>query len=317
MSAQSSRHPGGRSSSEGLHATLLIIGPEAADLDRTLREHSGAQLDIVATRLPAQGIRAFEQTPPDAILLLGSQTADERSSAAIDALVQAVLSRPLGRLIPILVLSHRPTSALSPEELARELQVARWLPLSASPYEVLSALADLLDLTELLHEPLPSSASSSKNRPPPPLRRETSREDTLSQETAPTREVLVSLDQGILSSASEQSVARVERQSLFPVRKQEQPRGELTEEQVRKKLKEVRHEDYYTILEVRRGAETPVIKDAYMRMAALYDGARLDFAILHQCHQELAEIRDALEDAWAVLGDNDLRRLYLGALSSK
>tara|TARA_B100000686_G_C16129100_1_gene636422 strand:+ start:361 stop:600 length:240 start_codon:yes stop_codon:yes gene_type:complete len=79
----------------------------------------------------------------------------------------------------------------------------------------------------------------------------------------------------------------------------------------------VRHEDYYTILEVRRGAETPVIKDAYMRMAALYDGARLDFAILHQCHQELAEIRDALEDAWAVLGDNDLRRLYLGALSSK
>lgn len=308
-----------------LRATLLIIGPDAAELDGKLRAHSGAQLDVIATRLPAQGIRTFEQTPPDAILLLGSQTADERSSAAIDALVQAVLSRPLGRLIPIVVMSHRPTTALSSEELARELRVDRWLPLSASPYEVLSALADLLDLTELLHEPLPSSATPpstgsfiprkpSSATPPPPFDRSRVQGEALSQETAPTREVLVSLDQGLLASAAEQPVARVDRQSLFPVREQEQPRGELTEEQVRRKLKEVRHEDYYAILEVRRGAETPVIKDAYMRMAALYDGARLDFAILHQCHQELAEIRDALEDAWAVLGDNELRRLYLGAL---
>ena len=81
----------------------------------------------------------------------------------------------------------------------------------------------------------------------------------------------------------------------------------------RRKLREVRHEDYYTILEVRRGAETPVIKQAYMRLVARYEPSGLDFELAHRYYGEISEILDALEDAWAVLGDNTLRQQYSGA----
>ncbi len=295
-------------------ARLLIIGPHAVNTSKTLKEHSGDLLTIEATKLPAQGIRMFEQTPPDAILI----TSPTHGGAA-RALISAITSRPLGQLIPLLVMSPRPESVASPEEIATELGVNTWLPQDTSAYHILSSLADLLDMTELLSVPLPAEPSAPESSPPPlPPRFDPDKQEMLRQETAPTREVLVTVDPGAGPLPGTQpAVARVERQSLFPVRSIPTKEGELSEEMVRRKLKEVRHEDYFTILEVRRGAETPVIKDAYMRIMARYDGARLDFELVHRCYQELAEIGDAIEDAWAVLGDNDLRRRYLSSLSAK
>jgi hypothetical protein len=291
-------------------ARLLIIGQGAAALAATLGEHSGDLLTVEATKLPAQGIRLFEQTPPDALLLLGGS-----QGAATRALVSAISSRPLGQLIPIIVMSHKPDSVATTSEIAKELGVNAWLPRDTSAYHVLSTLAEALDLTELVSQPLPESSHLGA---PPPIPPRFDPEQMLSQETAPTREVMVSLDPGDAHLPGTQpAVARMDRHSLFPVRANPTKDGELSEEMVRRKLKEVRHEDYYTILEVRRGAETPVIKDAYMRIMARYDGARLDFELVHRCYQELAEIADAIEDAWAVLGDNDLRRRYLSAVSAK
>lgn len=290
-------------------ARLLIIGQGAAALATTLGEHSGNLLTVEATKLPAQGIRLFEQTPPDALLLLGGG-----QGAATRALVSAISSRPLGQLIPIIVMSHKPDSVATASEIAKELGVNAWLPRDTSAYHVLSELAEALDLTELVSQPLPESSHLGAPTTPPRF----DPEQMLSQETAPTREVMVSLDPGDGHLPGTQpAVARMDRHSLFPVRATRTKDGELSEEMVRRKLKEVRHEDYYTILEVRRGAETPVIKDAYMRIMARYDGARLDFELVHRCYQELAEIADAIEDAWAVLGDNDLRRRYLSAVSAK
>ena len=95
------------------------------------------------------------------------------------------------------------------------------------------------------------------------------------------------------------------------MRAREVRRGEVSEEILLRKLKEVRHEDYFTILEIRRGAEGAVIRQAYQRMIGRYDPDRLDFELVHRHYQALSEIRDALEDAWAVLGDPELRRRYM------
>ncbi len=301
---------------------LLVIGPGAERLAQSLKQSSGDQLHVRSCVMPAQGIRAFEQTPPDALILLGKN----KQGAAVRALVHAIISRPLGPLIPMMVMSPSPESLASPEEIADELQVNAWLPLDSPTHYVLQVLADIVGFESFLGEPLPPERPAPKNEPPIARRKPSSqvRVDAqppgalLGQETAPTREVLVNLEQGQVPFPETYSaVAKVQRESIFPVKEQPQHQGDLSEEQVRRKLKEVRHEDYYTILEVRRGAETPVIKDSFMRLAARYNSARLDFAIVHNCYQELAEIRDALEDAWAVLGDNELRRLYLSAVSQK
>ena len=288
-------------------ARLLIIGSDAEQLAEALSAHSGELLEVERARLPAQGIRLFERTPPDALLLIA------RQGDALRALTRALLSRPLGQLVPILAMSPRQESVASPEELAAELGASAWFALDASPYELLHALAEHLDLDELI------SAPPLPHAPPPLPERAPQPESTSSQETASAREENSpeprspnTLSAATLSGAHS-AVSQIDRASLFPARRAAGREGELTEEMVRRKLREVRHEDYFTILEVRRGAETPVIKDAFMRVMARYDGARIDFEMLHQFHQEIAEIRDAIEDAWAVLGDTDLRRRYLAA----
>ena len=87
--------------------------------------------------------------------------------------------------------------------------------------------------------------------------------------------------------------------------------GPLMADDIRRKLKAVRHEDYYAILEIRRGAESQTVREAFHRLTALYDPAHLEFEVAHKFQDELDEIRDALEDAFAVLGDPELREPYL------
>jgi DnaJ-class molecular chaperone len=93
------------------------------------------------------------------------------------------------------------------------------------------------------------------------------------------------------------------------VRQDDQDR--VDQETIKRKLRAVRHEDYYAILELRRGAEGAVVREAFHRLYRRFDSREIDFELAHRFEEELGELRDALEDAWAVLGDSKLRESYL------
>lgn len=304
---------------------VLVIGRGAARWVGLLQECAGPALELDSARLPAEAIRRFEATPPDLLVIV-----DESGGARTAALIQAIQNRPLGRLLPIVMISAHPDGAFKAEELAAELGIAAWLPWDISSYKVLEELAVLLDLPqdELSREPLPEDAPLAPAlASSPPRAEETSVgrqprqathgglivEEILEEhQRAPAGGMDISgaVDRFDPAAAP---VEKVDRNSIFPVRPQQARPGDVTIELLRRKLREVRHEDYYTILEVRRGAETPVIKQAYMRLVARYEPSGLDFELAHRYFSEISEILDALEDAWAVLGDNTLRQQYSGA----
>jgi preprotein translocase subunit Sec63 len=103
---------------------------------------------------------------------------------------------------------------------------------------------------------------------------------------------------------------RVGHDRFFP-RRDREASDEIAPERIRRKLRAVRHEDYYAILELRRGADGPAIREAYRRQIESFAPSRLPPDLAHKYLAELHEIRDALEDAWAVLGDASLREAYL------
>ncbi len=76
-------------------------------------------------------------------------------------------------------------------------------------------------------------------------------------------------------------------------------------------LRKVRHEDYFTILGVRRSAGNEQVQIAYSSLAFRFEPSKVDFDLRRSFMDELAEISDALEDAWAVLGDHALRQTYI------
>ncbi len=320
---------------------LLIMGRAAMTWERRLREVAGPQLDLECARLPAEGIRRFEATPPDALLVV-----DTAAGQRARTLIQAIHNRPLGRLVPILLISPTPDSVATPAEIADELDIFAWMPLDAPAHEVVHALADALELSEdeltraqelgdepsMIPPPFSGADPSDFSDVSEPRRAEhgdfvmeqiPDDEEQAEAAQAGEKETPRADDAPSGGDASEprrgrgvsyeppaQPVSRVHRDSLFPVRAREVRVGEVSEEVLRRKLKEVRHEDYYTILEVRRGAEGAVIKEAYQRLRTRYDSERLDFDVVRRFYDEIDEIQDALEDAYAVLGDADLRERY-------
>ena len=91
----------------------------------------------------------------------------------------------------------------------------------------------------------------------------------------------------------------------------------LDADAIRRKLRAVRHEDYFVILEVGRGAETTAIREAFYRLTRLFDLRSAPFEVASEFEPELLEISDAIEDAWAVMGDPDLRRVYIDETSRR
>ena len=291
---------------------ILVMGREAQEIEKRLRHVCGDALQIESARLPAQGIRRLDETPPDAVLI-----GDEQGRAT--TLVEVIRSRPLGRLIPLVLVSPRAEPG-DPSEDASSLGVAAWVVPETSAFEIARLLAEVLDLTQ--EDMFAQETPSEQERETPQVQRH----DDFVVEPLPDRESGPSSgaqspgDPGPTAPLGPppfepppKAVEPLERRSLFPVRPSEVRVGEVSEEVLRRKLKEVRHEDYYTVLEVRRGAEGAVIREAYQRLRARYDQRRLDFEIVRRFYDEIDEIQDALEDAWAVLGDPDLREKYVAA----
>gem|GEM_PF-3141515 len=329
---------------------VLIMGRAGANWASRIAEIAGDELELDVARLPAEGIRRFEATPPDLILVI-----EQSNITRARTLIQAIQNRPLGRLLPIFLLSASPDAAADPEAFADELAIDTWFPLETSALELLAGISRALEIPihDLQHGPLPPTTPGQSDGPRSevedhgdfliePLDEDEERgagskanpqagdaasagprERDHAHEQAPRREgrpTATRTEEGAPAHEDESDVdfvppplpvARVERSSLFPVRAQQARVGEVSEESLRRKLKEARHEDYYTLLEVRRGSETAVLRESYQRLMARFDPKSLDFDLVRRFYEEIAEIRDALEDAWAVLGDPDLRQAYM------
>ncbi len=264
---------------------ILIIGRESARWGDQLQQRAGDEIEMDTARLPAAGLRQFEATPPDALVVV-----DTSSTSRAATLIAAVRERPLGQLIPVVVIAPPP----SDDDHA---EVDAWLSPNADVGRLVAVLQECLgvDFAEAAgpaDAPAAPAAQASNGANGAPAYFIEEIDDDWDRPRRLDRDA-------IFSSPSARAHERPSEQAR------------VDEEAVKRKLRAVRHEDYYAILEIRRGAEGAVVREAFHRLYRRFDPREIDFEVAHRMEDELGEIRDALEDAWAVLGDPKLREAYL------
>lgn len=318
---------------------LLIIGRDAEQWRRGLNDWAGKTLDVACETLPAAGIRNFGDSSPDAVAV-----AEPDQSPKIEPIVEAIRERPLGQIVPVVLLGAsyvedddlHIASAVGadegPEGLVGRLESILDVDLAPSPRHAETMEEPDLEVerteegdrrtfqsTEI---PTPQAEGGAPDpgvseNVDPRGARPPSREATAGGESAPRQRsesgtiehpnyILEPLDDEGPSTASGSSGSTGLDEMSSDLRSVAPPDGAA----IRRKLKEVRHEDYFVILGVRRGAEADEVRQAYRDMKARFREDRLDFDLAEKFEAELEEINDALDDARAVLGDERLRRAY-------
>ncbi|RAL20175.1 hypothetical protein DL240_18325 [Lujinxingia litoralis] len=277
---------------------LLIIGRPGSQWADRLHQLHLSELEIDHERLPSAGIRRFEESPADLIII-----ADDQGGERVEILAGALRNRPLGQLVPLMLVCPLP-DAERLQAATDTLDLVGWLPPETSPQALLTRIEAALDVS-LSAQPSPSTPHAEPSFAP-----EAPDASAPPEPSAPPSRVFRSGDL-TLEPLDPGPTHQVDRQSIFPTRDFSYPDAPVDAELIRRKLKAVRHEDYFAILEVRRGAETQPIREAFHRLYARFDPRNIDFQTAHAFEEALAEIRDALEDAWAVLGDPALREPYL------
>ena len=89
--------------------------------------------------------------------------------------------------------------------------------------------------------------------------------------------------------------------------------GPLREAAIKRKLQHVRHETYFDVLEVSSDATRDELREAFISLRERFGEEQLSLELRQRFAEELAELRDGLEDAFAVLGDEQLRAAYTDA----
>ena len=267
---------------------VLIIGRSEQEWRERVNGWAPDVLEADGARLPASGLRSFESTPPDALIIVEESRAQRAAT-----LVEAVRERPVGQLIPVIVISPP-----APESFEVNAQVDAWFGRDVAEDDLRAELEEVLGETL---EP--------EDQPRPPQDAQGPAEGEGGSGAAGDY-ILEELDD---FEEYEERPRRMSRSSVFAGSSSgPKSSGErIDEEAVQRKLKEVRHEDYFAILEVRRGASGQTIREAFHGLFDAFDDRNLSFEIAHEFGDEIAEIRDALEDAWAVLGDPKLREDYI------
>lgn len=313
---------------------LLILGRPAQSWATRLADVLGEHVELDVARLPAEGIRRFEDMPPDALIVV-----DDTGGSRVPTLIKAIKQRPLGQLLPMILICPMPPHDQA-QELARQMDLSAWLAPETSTQELCRVLAQELEMeVEELMPSKPRVISGGYEEDKPPLPNVINDMPTLFPDEyedpdTPQPEPQESLRAQPMSSTQSgyhvealepgnmpaervhfepppSAVEAIDRAALFPMRNPVSKRqSKVTIDVIRRKLRDVRHEDYYTILDVRRGAEGPTIRQAYQKQMARFDSESLDFELARRFFHELSEIRDAFDDAWAVLGDPELRDEY-------
>lgn len=88
----------------------------------------------------------------------------------------------------------------------------------------------------------------------------------------------------------------------------------LDHARLEERLRLVREADYFEVLGLTRDANAADVRRAQRELQAAFSDAAVEAAVLAERAADLSEIRDALEDAAALLGEDDLRLAYLAHL---
>ncbi len=278
---------------------VLVIGREAGEWEDILsaREHDG--LAARSAQRPGEALRAFDELSPDMVVI-----AEPAGSERLEPLVAAIRGRPLGQMVPIAVAADdRPglddsnVDVISDrgglgERLESHFELDFSLsgdtePELASPENVQTAELDTIEAEE-------STDSSERNERiegdgyvVEPL--EESDEEASHSARAPT--------------SPDETVQRDSAAS----------RSDVDEAAIDRKLRTVRHDDYFAILELERSADVRDVLEAHRRLRDQFRTSNLEPSLARSYSDALEEIADALDDARAVLGDETLREQYLDA----
>lgn len=252
---------------------LLCIGPAAAEVSGRL-QRAAPVLDIVSERLPAGAVRSFQQTPAD-VLVFCWTVPDARMPKVIDVLG----ATPLGGLTP--------TIAVTSGDGSHDLGVDAVFGIDDPASGLLEHIAKLLGIER---EELLATATSETSYDPPPATR---------SEAEPSLAGLA----GEVEHDTGEAARLVDR----PTSRDTQP---LEPAAIEAKLRHVRHNSYFDILEVSTAATTPAVRDAYETLSARFAGPAISRDLAKRYGAELDEVREALDDAFAVLSNDDLRAIY-------
>ena len=88
----------------------------------------------------------------------------------------------------------------------------------------------------------------------------------------------------------------------------------LDHARLEERLRLVREADYFEVLGLTRDANAADVRRAQRELQAAFSDAAVEAGVIAERAADLSEIRDALEDAAALLGEDDLRLAYLAHL---
>jgi hypothetical protein len=315
---------------------LLIIGREAEQLVQGLGFWEGQSIEIDTETLPAAGLRSFVEHSPDAIAL-----AEGEKTGRIKPVVEALREKPLGEIVPIVVVGAAPpdrselgiSAVVEASAGAKALvdQLEGLLGVDLEPEERLKQTESReLEVVDESEETETSAGPSSKSTEIPVARpgfgdepdRPASGGSEPSRGSGPDWQQGAEHDDYVIEpiGGEEESAG-----SQPPTRTTAEPDGSAgrggrdrpSPEEIRRKLKEVRHEDYFAILDLARGADGDDVRQAYRRLKERFQPSSFDLEMADQFEAELDEINDAFDDARAVLGDDGLRESYLAKTTRK
>lgn len=302
---------------------LLIIGRDAEKWRQNLGRWEDRSIEIETESLPAAGVRNFSETTPDAVGI-----AEPDRSPRIEPIATAIRERPLGRIVPILTFG-------TPYRGEADLDLAGSVGADQGAEVLVGVLEDVLEVS--LDPPpdavvgesaqdqgrgefdggMPSGVERSR---PSGDARERAGDERLARELAADQK------RAQIEGAVEYPDYTIEPLEEAPeegggggVQPGRAPAGEETPaepEEIRRKLKEVRHENYFEVLNLLPTSDGDEVRAAYRRLRRRFERDRLDSETAERFEAELEEIRDAFDDARAVLGDDELRALYRSKTAS-
>ena len=289
----------------------------------------GNQVALERAERAAEAVRRFDAVSPDGVLVaIGAHP----EQAAL--LLQALRDRPLGALIPIGLVDQgdSPPHPIATPSGAAESGADRFFAANTPPAAILATIAEMLGIH--LDLPLPDLKVLAPLRPASTLRIE--RDPVGEHENYAGGPRSLSGEAGNPVGHPENHVGGrdhlfdgqdhlVEHHAQAPLshpglsarpspsplsRSTARPEA-VTAESIRRKVRQARHEDYFTLLEVRRGADELLIEESYRQLRGRYEPSRLPRPLADRHFSELREVCDAFDDAFAVLSDEDLRNAYL------
>ncbi len=199
-----------------------------------------------------------------------------RSAARLGNLVEGIRSRAVGALAPLVLVSpERP-----PADVAARCDAI--FEAAASPEELLREVARVLEIeaVELLGAASPAAQASVGAEPIAP--RDARRERREKRASAPSR----------VETALEPP----------------------TEDEVDRKWRQIRHENYFVVMGLDPGAEVAVIRAAVENLRRRFSKTEVPPELSAARSRELTDIREALDEAATVLLTDALRDAYTSGI---